>query len=599
MRQFKLRKWNILNMALLLVVLLAGLSPTTPAHADNFIQSQIIQMQVDPADNSLWVAWQDNQFKLNFSHFGPNGQPLQSISTPFINAFSLGFAFVGSSARYYYVNYHQDFQTGVLHPFSIGYSNLTNGTTGTLTTTVDLNSCLPASFFFDPNKLIYNPIANHLYINCSITAPNSTTSQQSLIVDTAANKILAVSPYKVLEFSPSNQKLFATRTYAQPDGSSYIPTYFDLLTLDAKTEQPSASTPLLTKVGPNGDIRSLTVNSRTGQAWVVVTYSCTAKCAFPTEFQFDGNGNQVKENLSPPVEEYILLNETTNQLYGPSFAVSVLNGIIAVNAADTKAGRVATFDSSPRTIDQTHNRVYMQARRGYNGKSVDEGQGVLVMDGANLNIIQYLTLRAPDSALANYAKPIGALPANFQGDYFKETGHTLAGKFLDYWNAHGGLAVFGFPITEPFEEFSIDDTSSHIVQYFERNRFELHSEFANSPYEVELGLLGRNFSAQTGTGPSGSGQTKPINGGVMFEQTSHTLTGKFFDYWNAHGGLAVFGYPIIEPFQEVSPIDGKTYTVQYFERNRFELHPELAGTPYEVELGLLGTQVLRSRGWPI
>ena len=187
----------------------------------------------------------------------------------------------------------------------------------------------------------------------------------------------------------------------------------------------------------------------------------------------------------------------------------------------------------------------------------------------------------------------------FQGYYFKETGHTLTGKFLDYWNAHGGLAVFGFPITEPFEEFNIDDTSSHMVQYFERNRFELHPEFANSPYEVELGLLGRDFSAQTGAGPSGSGQTKPINGGVMFEQTSHSLTGKFFDYWNAHGGLAVFGYPITEPFQEVSPIDGKTYTVQYFERNRFELHPELAGTPYEVELGLLGTQVLRSRGWPI
>jgi hypothetical protein len=42
---------------------------------------------------------------------------------------------------------------------------------------------------------------------------------------------------------------------------------------------------------------------------------------------------------------------------------------------------------------------------------------------------------------------------------------------------------------------------------------------------------------------------------------------------------------------EKNPIDGKEYKVQYFERNRFELHPEKQGTPYEVQLGLLGTQL--------
>ena len=47
--------------------------------------------------------------------------------------------------------------------------------------------------------------------------------------------------------------------------------------------------------------------------------------------------------------------------------------------------------------------------------------------------------------------------------------------------------------------------------------------------------------------------------------------------------------PLSEQFHEVSATDGKTYTVQYFERNRFELHPEKAA-PYEVELGLLGVQ---------
>jgi hypothetical protein len=39
------------------------------------------------------------------------------------------------------------------------------------------------------------------------------------------------------------------------------------------------------------------------------------------------------------------------------------------------------------------------------------------------------------------------------------------------------------------------------------------------------------------------------------------------------------------------------YLAQYFERARFEAHPELAGSPYEVLLGLLGNELLHERGW--
>ena len=77
----------------------------------------------------------------------------------------------------------------------------------------------------------------------------------------------------------------------------------------------------------------------------------------------------------------------------------------------------------------------------------------------------------------------------------------------------------------------------------------------------------------------------------------HNLGGVFRRYWDAHGGLFVNGYPISEERDEVSPTDGKTYRVQYFERARFEYHPEHAGTPSEVLLGLLGSQLLRERGW--
>ena len=70
-----------------------------------------------------------------------------------------------------------------------------------------------------------------------------------------------------------------------------------------------------------------------------------------------------------------------------------------------------------------------------------------------------------------------------------------------------------------------------------------------------------------------------------------------FEEWRQNGGLPIFGFPISGEMQEVSPIDGKTYTVQYFERNRFEYHPEFRGTRNEVLLGLLGVEIVKSKGW--
>src|SRR5438309_663956 len=72
-----------------------------------------------------------------------------------------------------------------------------------------------------------------------------------------------------------------------------------------------------------------------------------------------------------------------------------------------------------------------------------------------------------------------------------------------------------------------------------------------------------------------------------FPETGKTVSGKFLAYWDTHGGLAQQGYPISDEMQEVSETDGKSYTVQYFERAMFELHPENTA-PYDVLLSLLG-----------
>ena len=61
-----------------------------------------------------------------------------------------------------------------------------------------------------------------------------------------------------------------------------------------------------------------------------------------------------------------------------------------------------------------------------------------------------------------------------------------------------------------------------------------------------------------------------------FPQTGHAVGGGFRAYWQSHGGLAQQGYPITDEFQETSALDGKTYTVQYFERAVFEYAPRRA-----------------------
>lgn len=179
--------------------------------------------------------------------------------------------------------------------------------------------------------------------------------------------------------------------------------------------------------------------------------------------------------------------------------------------------------------------------------------------------------------------------------YFSETGHTIAYGFLDYWNSNGGLARFGYPRTEEFTEFDPMVGKSYTVQYFERARFEYHPEFQGTEFEILLGHIGRWALEQRGT--LSSLTAEPLPGARYFPETGHNLGGVFLRYWDQNGGLYSFGYPITEEYMELNPEDGVVYRVQYFERARFEYHPEYAGTQSEVLLGLLGNEMLREREW--
>jgi spore germination protein len=178
--------------------------------------------------------------------------------------------------------------------------------------------------------------------------------------------------------------------------------------------------------------------------------------------------------------------------------------------------------------------------------------------------------------------------------YFPQTGHSLGGGFLEYWRAHGGLPIYGYPLTEEFTEVSPTDGRPYTVQYFERNRFEWHPELRGTPYAIQLGLLGSQYTAGRQFPMVPPFPNTPDR--VYFPQTQHSLGGGFLILWRQQGGLAQFGYPLSEEFSEVSPTDGRPYTVQYFERARFEWHPEHLGTPSEFQLGLLGVWALQQTG---
>src|SRR5205085_1796566 len=124
---------------------------------------------------------------------------------------------------------------------------------------------------------------------------------------------------------------------------------------------------------------------------------------------------------------------------------------------------------------------------------------------------------------------------------------------------------------------------------FERAVFEHHPE-SRPPYDVLLSLLGLyTYHQRYGPLPPGLALLPPApspgaptptprpyerqrpstDDPRFFPESGHTLGGPFRAYWENHGGLPQQGYPISDEFTAVSDLDGKPYTVQYFERAVF------------------------------
>ncbi len=152
--------------------------------------------------------------------------------------------------------------------------------------------------------------------------------------------------------------------------------------------------------------------------------------------------------------------------------------------------------------------------------------------------------------------------------------------FLGYWEAHGGLSVFGYPMSD----LTWDESAGRSFQWTERQRFEAWPE-NQPPYHVLLGLLGVEDAKARGYMSRAEFQksTQRNDALMWFPETGHNITRELFaEYWENHGlsfdyvdgvvfeeSLALFGYPISEEFTD--PETG--LITQYFQRAVFEYHP--------------------------
>lgn len=184
-----------------------------------------------------------------------------------------------------------------------------------------------------------------------------------------------------------------------------------------------------------------------------------------------------------------------------------------------------------------------------------------------------------------------------EGRFYAETGLTLAPEFLDFYDAQGGVPQFGYPVTPARME------SGYLVQWTERQRLEYHPEHAGTPYEVLLGLLGRELTDDY-AGPTFQPESRAdalsleTTSGYdfprehFFIETGQLVAEPFLSYWRDRGGLQVFGYPISRFYTNENGLQQ-----QWFERARFEYHPEFEAE-HRVLLGHLGLEALRSAEVP-
>jgi hypothetical protein len=162
--------------------------------------------------------------------------------------------------------------------------------------------------------------------------------------------------------------------------------------------------------------------------------------------------------------------------------------------------------------------------------------------------------------------------------YFRKTGHTLRGTFLDYWRANGGMVGFGAPISEPFalNGYYSQAFERAVLQYLPEYQYteqpvlrsapigtilaRAHGDLTNTNGQRRLGGGDRRSAVWTPLDPNGDSVARALNsGGIYFEGTGHTVTGDFLGWYQSNQGPYFLGQPISQVFKK----NGVNW--QYFE----------------------------------
>jgi hypothetical protein len=152
------------------------------------------------------------------------------------------------------------------------------------------------------------------------------------------------------------------------------------------------------------------------------------------------------------------------------------------------------------------------------------------------------------------------------------------------------LFIWGYPI-----DGMVGNDTAGYVQNFERHRFEWTVGNRAAPHGVMLGRVGAELAEKRYTDAyrNKKQQFEPVPSFTdsathrYISATGMPLSHGFKAFWEAFGGVAIFGYPISQEFRE------NDLTVQYFERARFEHVPD---SPYHamyhnVALGRVNAEI--------
>lgn len=171
----------------------------------------------------------------------------------------------------------------------------------------------------------------------------------------------------------------------------------------------------------------------------------------------------------------------------------------------------------------------------------------------------------------------GADPSQFR--YFDETGHSLSGSILRFYNRTGGQERHGLPVSELIQ------VRGKYQQYFERSLLEFSPEYAGTDYEVRVSPLGTLETTGRTFAPAAPFPNTPDQ--WYFPESGHSLTRGFLNYWRNHGERDSLGLPISEELTETGD-SGQKLTVQYFENVRLESPSGAPAPESSIQISLLG-----------